>query len=517
MYIIDSSGKIIYNYENFINCDNKKFITNDLITVNDLNQIKNVNIDCLVVPSKVFNGFQKKSFILSTVNRDCNDTTCSKGGHHSFQIFPFNLINNIIYVDTIKPNFFSIINTINMKPNGKIVLLNKNSKIKMINIKDLNNNDDKILTKDKNGNLCHDPDDKTPLSKFNSNTETKTIEYKNNPVIYFFGDYEACNIGKKNLVNKLFVYFDYENKKDTESCLNKMFFSNVKSGNTKKDFLLPFNMHGKQYNDSISRNFIINFDPREISTRDGFLTIINTKKYIEKFQQTQSLFLKYLEWKIKNKNGTVLEYYLKNINLKDEILEFIYNYTPLESGNDKIDLFVSELSNIILNLENASYSSEMPPYSSEMPPYSSESPFYSSESPFYSSESPFYSSEMPPYSSESPFYISENNKKSLQNQTSLKGCIMFNSKLLYTLKQQKSNCLYINFWLTSFNFKNEKIIEIKEKKGPYKQINFVGNPKLIIYIPPYLLKNDINERANSISSYYQTNEDVCDIYISVIY
>jgi hypothetical protein len=94
---------------------------------------------------------------------------------------------------------------------------------------------------------------------------------------------------------------------------------------------------------------------------------------------------------------------------------------------------------------------------------------------------------------------------------------MFNSKLLYTLKQQKSNCLYINFWLTSFNFKNEKIIEIKEKKGPYKQINFVGNPKLIIYIPPYLLKNDIDERVNSIRSYYQTNENVCDIYISVIY
>jgi len=482
MYFIDSNGKIIYNYENFINCDNKNFITNDSITVNNSNQIKNINIDCLVVPSKVFNGFQKKPFILSTVNRDCTDTTCSKGGHHSFQIFPFNLPNNIIYVDTIKPNFFSIINTINMKPNGKIVLLHRNSKIKIINIKDLNNNNNKILARDSNGNLCRDPDDKKTLTKFNSRLEVTTLEYKNNPVIYFFGDYEACNIGKKNLVNKLYVYFDYENKKDTQSCLNKMFFTNMKSGNNKKDFLLPYTMHGTQYNDYISRNFIINFDPREISSKDGFLTIINTKKSIEKFQETKSIFQKFLEWKIKNNNGTILEYYLKNINLKDEILNFIYNYTPSENSNDKIDLFVLELSNIILNLENSPYSSEMPPYSSE-----------------------------------SPFYISEKNKESLENQTNLKGSIMFNSKLLNTIKLKKRNCLYINFWLTSFDFKNTKIFEFKDRKGPYKQIDFVGNPKLIIYIPPYLFKNEIDQRLNSISSYYQTNENVCDIYISVIY
>jgi hypothetical protein len=517
MYFIDSNGKIIYNYENFINCDNKNFITNDSITVNNSNQIKNINIDCLVVPSKVFNGFQKKPFILSTVNRDCTDTTCSKGGHHSFQIFPFNLPNNIIYVDTIKPNFFSIINTINMKPNGKIVLLHRNSKIKIINIKDLNNNNNKILARDSNGNLCRDPDDKKTLTKFNSRLEVTTLEYKNNPVIYFFGDYEACNIGKKNLVNKLYVYFDYENKKDTQSCLNKMFFTNMKSGNNKKDFLLPYTMHGTQYNDYISRNFIINFDPREISSKDGFLTIINTKKSIEKFQETKSIFQKFLEWKIKNNNGTILEYYLKNINLKDEILNFIYNYTPSENSNDKIDLFVLELSNIILNLENSPYSSEMPPYSSEMPPYSSEMPSYSSEMPSYSSEMPPYSSEMPPYSSESPFYISEKNKESLENQTNLKGSIMFNSKLLNTIKLKKRNCLYINFWLTSFDFKNTKIFEFKDRKGPYKQIDFVGNPKLIIYIPPYLFKNEIDQRLNSISSYYQTNENVCDIYISVIY
>jgi hypothetical protein len=43
-------------------------------------------------------------------------------------------------------------------------------------------------------------------------------------------------------------------------------------------------MHGLQYNDFISRNFIISFDPRNYSTRDGFITIINTKNNIEKFQ-----------------------------------------------------------------------------------------------------------------------------------------------------------------------------------------------------------------------------------------
>ena len=94
---------------------------------------------------------------------------------------------------------------------------------------------------------------------------------------------------------------------------------------------------------------------------------------------------------------------------------------------------------------------------------------------------------------------------------------MFSSKLINKIKQQKRNCLYVNFWLTSFNFKNTKIFEIKDTKGPYKQINFVGNPKIIIYIPPYLLKNDIIERKKSMTSYYQKNENICDIYISIIY
>ena len=94
---------------------------------------------------------------------------------------------------------------------------------------------------------------------------------------------------------------------------------------------------------------------------------------------------------------------------------------------------------------------------------------------------------------------------------------MFNTKLIYKIKEQKRDCLYVNFWLTSFNFKNPKIIDIKEKKGPYKHINFIGNPKIIIYIPPYSSKTDDTIRKKSISSYYQTNENVCDIYISVIY
>ena len=369
----------MFNSENFINCDNKKLITKKLITItdeNNINNTNNTNIDCLVVPSKVFNGYKKKSFILSTVNRDCKDTQCSKGGHHSFQIFPFNLANNTIFVDTIKPNFFSIVNTKNMKPGGKIVLLNKNSKIKMIKINDLNNNNDKILTKDVNGNLCHDPDDNTTLSKFNSKIESTTLEYKNNPIIYFFGDYDACNISKKNLVNKLYVFFYYENKKDTETCLNKMFFSNVNSGNKTLDFLLPFTMHGTQYNDYKSRNFIINFDPREISSRDGFLTIINTKRSIEKFQETKTLFEKFIEWKSKNNNGTIIDYYLSNMISKDEILEFIYNYVPSDIHDNEIDLFAYELSNIVIDEDTHLYSSENQLNSLENPIYSSENPIY---------------------------------------------------------------------------------------------------------------------------------------------
>lgn len=479
MYQINLNGEIFTKNENFINIKNcNKKITKNIITINENNQIHNENVNCLVVPSKVYNGYNKNPFILSTVNRDCKDTKCSKGGYNSFQIFPFNLEKNIIYIDTIKPNFFSIVNTINMKPNGKIVLLNKNSTINIIKINNLENNDLTSTTKDINGNICHNPNDLTTKSKFTYLNEdiVKTLEYNNNPVIYFFGDYVACDQSQKNNVNNLFVYFDYGNKKELNNCLNKMTFNIVKSGNNKKKFLLPFSIHGTQYNDTISKDFIINFDPRDISSRDGFITIINTQKQNEYFEESISLFDKFKKWKIINKEGTTREFILKNNISNIEIMKFITNYIPTKLYTKNIDVFAYELSNIYTNNLDQVSSSRVPDQ---------------------------YALYMPPTDD---LNLDEN-----------QGSIYFNIDLVNKIIKYKRQCLTVKFWLVSFNFQNNKIINIKDKKGPYRYINYIGNPKIILYIPPYVLKNDELIRKKSISSFYQTNKNECDIYVSIYY
>jgi hypothetical protein len=263
--------------------DTKNIVTNTMM-VNNTNYLKNLNTDCLIVPSKVFDGGNKKNFILSVIKNDCKDLNCSKSSDHAFQIYPINLLNNTIFIDIIKPTFFSIVNTKNMSPNGVIKLFNTNSKINLIQIADLNNNDETITKFDLDGNICHDPDDLDNNFKFSFSQDVKiqntSINYINNPVIYFFGDYNACSLEKKNQVNNLFVYLDYGDQKQLTTCLNKMKFNIVKSGNNTNNFKIPFDIHGSQYNYYKSRNFIINFDPRDISTRDGFITIINTKNNI---------------------------------------------------------------------------------------------------------------------------------------------------------------------------------------------------------------------------------------------
>lgn len=466
MYSINSLGKISLITENFKdtkNCENE--IIKDVITINNANQIQNIDTDCMVVPSKVYNGNNKKPFILSTVNRDCEDMNCSKGGHHSFQIFPFNLPENIIYIDTIKPNFFCIVNTKNMNSDGEIKLLNKNSTIKIIKINDLNNNNDKIKTKDKNGNLCSNPKDNNSITKFTINKTdpiVTSLKFEKNPVIYFFGDYNACDMSQQTSINNLYVYFDYGNYKDLKSCLNKMIFNIVNSGNKTIDFLMPFSMHGTQFNDKVSKNFKINFDPRDISTKDGFITIINTQETIEKFEDIKSLYELFKKF-----NGTLKNFVItKNISNED-IQNYINKYKPNNNETTDEDLFAFELSNLALN------------------------------SIIIASVEKF-----------------ENAKA--QNKETI-GSVSFDTSLLNKIYKLKRSCLLVKFWLVSFNFKNNKIIDIKNKKGPYRYINFIGNPKIIIYIPPYLFKNDDEKHKKALTSYYQTNQNECNIYVSITY
>jgi hypothetical protein len=490
--------------------DTKNIVTNTMM-INNTNYLKNLNTDCLIVPSKVFDGGNKNNFILSVIKNDCKDLNCSKSSDHAFQIYPINLLNNTIFIDIIKPTFFSIVNTKNMSPNGVIKLFNTNSKINLIQIADLNNNDETITKLDLDGNICHDPDDLDNNFKFSFSQDVKiqntTINYINNPVIYFFGDYNACSLEKKNQVNNLFVYLDYGDQKKLTTCLNKMKFNIVKSGNNTKDFKIPFDIHGSQYNDYKSRNFIINFDPRDISTRDGFITIINTKNNIEGFYEDASPdYFVNLYNKFKNSKLSLKDYFKDNI--KDFKLADLNDYNL--KLNDLSGSFTPEISpddltgfvDFIAKLTDIAKSDDIP---DDIPVTTSV------DKP---DDKPVTTPDVvTPNVTTAP----QSSAPTLQLKTP-KGEISFSKDLINKLIKTKKSCLYVKFWLASFNFIDDKVISVNDKKGPYKQIDFVGNPKIIIYIPPYVInnKNDIN-RKNAITSLVQENENICDVYINISY
>jgi hypothetical protein len=569
MYSINSDGKISLKQEHFtnsnINCNNintKCINSNETGKINKDNFINNININCLTVPSKVFNGHNVKPFILSTVNRDCTDNTCSKGGHHSFQVFPFNLKNNDILVDTIKPNFFCIVNTTNMNADGNIILKNKNSKIKLIKLTDLNNNDNNTSEIDRYGNLCHNPNNKTTLSKFNysqdqiinntpkhsintpkysinipkqcsitkdssiydsinntPNQECVTMSYKGNPIIYFFGDYVACDYSQRNFVNNLFVYFDYgQNQNILSQCMKRMTFTKTKSGNIKQDFLLPYTMNGTEYIDTISRNFIINFDPRNNSYKDGFITIINTKNNndtIENFQSNENnLYNLYITWKNQTNNSNVRDFLNNSSITENMIYDFIINYLPSENNSCDNDIFFKKVVDNFESLNIDSHLYESFQSSSQLTPQSS-----SQLTPQSSSQlTPQSSSQLTPQSS-SQLTPQSSSQLTPQSSSELVGSIMFNCKLLNRIHiANKKSCLLINFYIVPFNFINLKIINntnSNEIKGPYKNIQFIGNPKIIIYIPPYVVKTE--EERMKVTELYQSDLNKCDIYVNITY
>ena len=511
-------------------CNDTQNIVTNTMMINNTNYLKNVNTDCLIVPSKVFDGGKKKNFILSFTKNDCKDLKCSKSSDHAFQIFPINLLNNTIFIDTIIPAFFSIVNTKNMSPNGVIKLFNTTSKINLIQIDDLNNNDEKITNFDLDGNICHDPDDSDNNFKFSSFTQDiqiqkTSIDYTDNPVIYFFGDYNACSLEKKNKVNNLFVYLDYGDKEQLTTCLNKMKFNIVKSANNTKNFKIPFSFHGSQYNDYKSRNFIINFDPRDISTRDGFITIINTKNNIEGFYQETPV--------VETNDDKINNLFSDYMTAADSLSEALVKKTPDEINNiKKIDLtkFKNETgelsdSNINKYIETNSFTDmNFPSYINQLSEYLKSNvatPVVATPADTPVVDTPvatptLYSSDAAPYSSNAaPITQAVTPNKQINTP---KGSISFSNDLINSLITSKKSCLYVKFWLTTFNFIDNKLVSVNDRKGPYKQIDFVGNPKIIIYIPPYVKnnKNDIN-RKNAITSLIQENENICDIYINISY
>jgi hypothetical protein len=378
----------------------------------------------------------------------------------------------------------------------------------------------------------------------NSNKINKTLTDRNNELDNKLSEL-TISLEKKNFVNNLFVYLDYGDKTQLTACLNKMKFNIVKSGNNTIDFKIPFSLHGSQYNDYKSRNFIINFDPRDISTRDGFVTIINTKNNIEGFYQDtaqdtavdpiNSLFSKYLDLYLNDTNLTVAAFInrdnnkesIKNIDLNTYNEKIDDNLAKNKiTDSDTITFFKSFITDLISSIGTTDISPVTTPSASTntitdntptviTPTDDTLTDNTSSDVAPYSSNAAPYSSNAAPYSSN----VSPLATLSTQQNTT-QGSIYFSQDLINNLIKDKKSCLYVKFWLASFNFAENKIISVNDKKGPYKQINFVGNPKIIIYIPPYVIndkKHNDSNRKKVITSLIQENENICDIYINISY
>lgn len=115
------------------------------------------------------------------------------------------------------------------------------------------------------------------------------------------------------------------------------------------------------------------------------------------------------------------------------------------------------------------------------------------------------------------------------NTSSTLGSITFSNNIIQAINKKKL-CFYIKFWLADINFNSStNFIDKKTQKGPYKSLLFSGNPKIIIFIPPYIFpKGDKKDMTTQEINYrsleyvnngkdFQTNPTVCNIYVNIIY
>jgi len=172
-----------------------------------------------------------------------------------------------------------------MQKNGKIKFqtTKNNQSLRFVLINDIKDNDNSIINNDDIGNKCRDPDDETNPQRYNysldpNSDKLREILYNDNPRIYIMGDYRPCDISKLDKVINVYIYLDYGLTPDkTNKCLGKLKLPHNLSDTTKALYLKE-NHHGFVFDNYISRSIIIDFDPREIVGRNGFATVINTKK-----------------------------------------------------------------------------------------------------------------------------------------------------------------------------------------------------------------------------------------------
>ena len=98
----------------------------------------------------------------------------------------------------------------------------------------------------------------------------------------------------------------------------------------------------------------------------------------------------------------------------------------------------------------------------------------------------------------------------------------------------KKKCILYNFYITDIQLSSflpwiNEIVKINDTgipinsldpskiSGPYSSIIYYGSPKIVIYIPPFILNN--NQYSSNPIYYrnFQNNKDVCNIFVNLIY
>jgi len=269
--------------------DKYNYSSNNFIYTKDISDFT-ISNECFVLPGRVWNAEGTRNFTVTMADPGCEEKNCNATGVHGHEIFIMNSQDtslNTIFVNIINPNFFSIVNTKYMNNKGGIIKfqsgINTNN-LQFILINNIKDNDDFITTLDDNGNKCRDPDSSQKFrydySSSSSNQNVRSISYNGNPRIYVLGDYRPCDISKLSQVKNVYIYLDYGLTPDiTNKCLGKLKLTKRTAGNTSRESKIELkeNHHGFIFNTKL-RTIIIDFDPRNIIGRNGFLTILNIQK-----------------------------------------------------------------------------------------------------------------------------------------------------------------------------------------------------------------------------------------------
>ena len=206
---------------------------------------------------------------------------------NGFELNIKNPLNNNFTIDNIQYNFFHIINTKYLSPNGTIQLNSNNKHQQLVLIQSLNKN---IMNKyDSLNNMCND---NYTNNNFIYNIKStiapnNIINYNGNPNIFIIADISPCNpnyIGDtiKDNVN-IYIYLDYDtnpqntNPNNTNLALKELSLTNIliSNPNNKDNIINPFyNGFINTLDCSNNNNFIFNLTPSDLI--NGFITVINT-------------------------------------------------------------------------------------------------------------------------------------------------------------------------------------------------------------------------------------------------